>query len=228
MSSLLSKHCLMKHCSQNVSSGLYTCVSPDDLQDEHNGPLDSENGEHGGGLPPIPVGPAGGQWPWQHMQPQQPPMQPPQQQQDLAHPPLPPSPPSNSSRSSSQLSYMLDPAPTPAPHNTFSEILDDDQIAQLQEQECIAKMQWEHFSRGGPLFLLCKPGYEESKVIPPSWQEATDRACLENLRKEVNLPINPPQPQEEPLGSQPSCSGCERRPVVCPDNVTIHKLPWTW
>jgi hypothetical protein len=55
----------------------YTPVGlpPDDLQDEHNRPLDSENGEHGGKLPPIPVGPAGSQESWQHMQPQQPPMQ---------------------------------------------------------------------------------------------------------------------------------------------------------
>jgi hypothetical protein len=55
----------------------YTPVGlpPDDLQGEHNGPPDSENGGHGSGLPPIPVGPAGGQVPWQHMQPQQPPMQ---------------------------------------------------------------------------------------------------------------------------------------------------------
>jgi hypothetical protein len=71
---------------------------------EHNRPSDSENGEHGGRLPPIPVGAAGGQVPWQHMQPQQPPMQPPQQQQRFAYPPLPPSQPS--SCSSSRLSYM--------------------------------------------------------------------------------------------------------------------------
>jgi hypothetical protein len=39
----------------------YTPVGlpPDDLQGEHNGPPDDENGEYGGGLPPIPVGPAG-------------------------------------------------------------------------------------------------------------------------------------------------------------------------
>jgi Reverse transcriptase (RNA-dependent DNA polymerase) len=29
----------------------------------------------------------------------------------------------------------------------------------------------------------------------------------------------PPQRQEEQSGSQPRCSSCERRPVVCPDNV---------
>jgi hypothetical protein len=85
----------------------YTPVGlpPDDLQGEHNRPPDNENGEHGGGLPPILVGPAGGQGPWQHMQPQQPPMQLPQQQQRFAYSPLPPS--FTSSRSShSHLSYM--------------------------------------------------------------------------------------------------------------------------
>jgi hypothetical protein len=84
-------------------------LTPDDLQGEHNGPPDDENGEHGSGLPPIPVEPAGGQAPWQHMQPQQPPLQLPQQQQRFAYPPLPPSPTSSKS-SHSRLSYM-DPAP---------------------------------------------------------------------------------------------------------------------
>ena len=46
-------------------------LTPGDLQGEHNMPPDDENGENGGGLPPIPLGPAGGQVPWQHMQPQQ-------------------------------------------------------------------------------------------------------------------------------------------------------------
>jgi hypothetical protein len=63
----------------------YTPVGlpPDDLQGELNGPPDDENGGYGGGLPPIPVGPAGGQAPWQHMQPQQPPMQLPQSSNTL-------------------------------------------------------------------------------------------------------------------------------------------------
>jgi hypothetical protein len=77
-------------------------LSSDDLQGEHNGPPDDENGEYGGGLPPIPVGPAGGQAPWQPMQEQQPPIFPP------AYPPLPPSQPY--SHSSSHLSYK-DPSP---------------------------------------------------------------------------------------------------------------------
>jgi hypothetical protein len=102
----------------------YTPVGlpPDDLQGEHNGPLDDENGGYGGGLPLIPVGPAGSQAPWQHMQPQQPPMQPPWQQQSPAYPPLPPSQPS--SRSSSCLSYknpsprMISRDPTPPRYQT--------------------------------------------------------------------------------------------------------------
>jgi hypothetical protein len=87
----------------------YTPVGlpPDDLQGEHNGPPDSENGEHRGGSPSIPVEPAGGQVPWQHMQPQQPPMQLPQQQQCFAYPPLPPS--QLFSCSSSRLSYINPP-----------------------------------------------------------------------------------------------------------------------
>ena len=39
-------------------------LPPDDLQSEHNIPEDDENGGNGGGLPPIPVGPAG-RVPWQ-------------------------------------------------------------------------------------------------------------------------------------------------------------------
>ena len=54
------------------------CLTPDDLQGEHNIPPDNENGGNGGGIPPIPYG----QVPWQHMQPQQPPQ-----------PPLPPQSP---------------------------------------------------------------------------------------------------------------------------------------
>jgi hypothetical protein len=80
----------------------------DDLQDEHNGPPDDENGEYGGGLPPIPVGPAGGQAPWQPMQPQQPPMPP-------AYPPLPPS---LSSRSSGLFSPVHSCAPSPSPRHS--------------------------------------------------------------------------------------------------------------
>ena len=34
-------------------------LPPDGLQGEYNRPLDDENGENGGGLPPIPMGPAG-------------------------------------------------------------------------------------------------------------------------------------------------------------------------
>jgi hypothetical protein len=99
----------------------YTPVGlpPDDLQGEHN---NDENGEYGGGLPPIPVGPAGGQAPWQHMQPQQPPMQPPQQQQ---HPAFPLLPPSLSSRSSGLTSPVcshtpsLSPRHSPAPSSDY-------------------------------------------------------------------------------------------------------------
>jgi hypothetical protein len=94
----------------------YTPVGlpPDDLQGEHNGPPDNENGEYGGGLPPIPVEPAGHQGPWQPLvQPPQPP---------YAYPPLPPLQPS--SHSSSHLSYkdsspwMFSRAPTPPRYQT--------------------------------------------------------------------------------------------------------------
>jgi hypothetical protein len=85
----------------------YTPVGlpPDDLQGEHNKPPDNENGDHGGGLPPIPVGPAG-QVPWRHMKP---PLQLPIPLQPPAYPPLPPSSPTSSRRSSSGLSYMPGP-----------------------------------------------------------------------------------------------------------------------
>jgi hypothetical protein len=95
---MLFLKCLTMRCLGYTPVGL----PPDDLQGEHNGPPDDENGEYGGGLPPIPVGPAGSLVPWQPMQPQQPPMFPP------AYPPLPPSQPP--SRSSSCLSYK-DPSP---------------------------------------------------------------------------------------------------------------------
>ena len=85
-------------------------LPPTDQQGEHNIPLDDENGENGGGLPPIPHEPAGSQVPWQHMQPLQPPLQPPRQQQlpqspYYGYPPLPPSSPPSSRCSLSPLSY---------------------------------------------------------------------------------------------------------------------------
>jgi hypothetical protein len=39
------------------------------------------------------------------------------------------------------------------------------------------------------------------------------------------VPQLPPQPQEEPSGSQPRRSSCERRPVVRPDNVYESRNP---
>jgi hypothetical protein len=40
-------------------------------------------------------------------------------------------------------------------------------------------------------------------------------------REQMGIPPTPirPQPQEGPSGSQPKCSGHDRRPVNCPDNV---------
>jgi hypothetical protein len=42
--------CPNMHCPNYTSVGL----PPDDLQGEHNGPLDNENEDYGGGLPPLP------------------------------------------------------------------------------------------------------------------------------------------------------------------------------
>jgi hypothetical protein len=93
---------LFLKCSNMHRPG-YTPVGlpPNDLQGEHNRPPDDENGDYGGGFSPIPMGPAGGQVPWQPLaQPPQPP---------YAYLPLPPSPTSSKS-SHSRLNYM-DPAP---------------------------------------------------------------------------------------------------------------------
>jgi hypothetical protein len=109
---ILFPKCPTMHCLEYTPVGL----PPDDLQGEHNGPPDNKNGEYRGGLPPIPVGPAGSQVPWQPMQLQQPPMFRP------AYPPLPPSHPS--SRSISHLSYkdsspwMISRDPTPPRYQT--------------------------------------------------------------------------------------------------------------
>jgi hypothetical protein len=85
----------------------YTPVGlpPNDLQGEHNRPLDNENGDHGGELPPILVGPAGGQAPWQHIKQ---PLQQPQPWYPPAYPPLPPTPSNPFSRPDSILSYKSD------------------------------------------------------------------------------------------------------------------------
>jgi hypothetical protein len=57
--------------------------------------------------------------------------------------------------------------------------------------------------------------------IPPHCRVAAGQVPAFHERG-VEIPYVPnlsPQPQEGPSGSQPRCSSCERRPVVCPDNV---------
>jgi hypothetical protein len=218
----------------------YTPVDlpPDDLHGEHNGPPDDENEDYGGGLPPIPVGPAGGQVPWQHMQPQQPPMQPPQQQQYPAYPPLPPSHPST--RSSSPLSYthspphrVLTPAPSPPPRypspdydrnffNSYQEYLDwleqrnayrpptpeSEEVRQRKVRETLKH--WGY-------------GQHEGHIKPPV--DYTDDGYIIPPVEQIPVPQLPPQPQEGPSGSQPRRSGRERRPVVRPDNVYGSRNP---
>ena len=143
--------------------------------------------------------------PWQHMQPQQPQMQQPQQQQPpqspyYGYPPLPPSsPPSSKSR----LSYVdpLDPAPTHAPSpppvpSGPVKYLDDDKAARLQQQTRVWDKQWACFMQGGPLHLPGEPGYEETRVIPQSWIDTTNKACLDELRQEIGQPV-PLQPPHQ-------------------------------
>jgi hypothetical protein len=59
--------------------------------------------------------------------------------------------------------------------------------------------------------------------IPPHRRAAAEQApyklTFDKRGMEMPYVPNPPQPQEEPLGSQPRRPGCERRPVVHPDNV---------
>jgi hypothetical protein len=87
-------------------------------------------------------------------------------------------------------------------------------------------MQWECFQRHGPLFLPGEPGYEKSKVIPPSWQEATNWACLGRMRQELNLPQDLAcQPQEGLSGLQPRHSGCTKQPVIHLDNIYRNQNP---
>jgi Reverse transcriptase (RNA-dependent DNA polymerase) len=210
----------------------YTPVGlpPDDLQGEHNGPLDDENGEYGNGLPPIPVGPAGGQAPWQHMQPQQPPLQPPQQQQRFAYPPLPPL---LSSRSSGLLSPVrsrapsLSPRHSPAPHSDYDHdffFSKEDKQEYFRRQDIWrqgmekkkTKEAFKYYSAGGNEPL----DYDtQGNISPYLWYR------LQQQQRMQNVPQPPPQPQEKLSGSQPRRSGHERRPVVRPDNVYGSRNP---
>ena len=38
-------------------------------------------------------------------------------------------------------------------------------------------------------------------------------------REHMGIPPISIRPQGEPSGSQPTCSSCDRRPVICPDSV---------
>ena len=58
------------HCPGYTPVGLPS----DDLQGEHNGPMDDENEDYGGGLPPIPYQPVAPQLPaWYLPRPPRPP-----------------------------------------------------------------------------------------------------------------------------------------------------------
>jgi hypothetical protein len=61
-----------------------------------------------------------------------------------------------------------------------------------------------------PIPLHCRAAAEQ---VP--WSPRVD----ERGRELPYVHRPPPQPQEGPLGSQPRCSGHERRPVIHPDNV---------
>jgi hypothetical protein len=57
--------------------------------------------------------------------------------------------------------------------------------------------------------------------IPPHRRLAAEQVPAYDKRgvEIPYVPNLPPQPQEGPSGSQSRCSGCERRPVIHPDNV---------
>jgi hypothetical protein len=66
--------------------------------------------------------------------------------------------------------------------------------------------------------------------IPPHCRAAAEYVPAYNLGGTPGetipyVPQLPPQPQEELSGSQPRRSGCERRPVVHPDNVYGSRNP---
>jgi Reverse transcriptase (RNA-dependent DNA polymerase) len=65
--------------------------------------------------------------------------------------------------------------------------------------------------------------------IPPHCRAAAEQVPYKLAFNErgIEMPYvpNPPQPQEELSGSQPRCSGLERRPVVCSDNVYGSRNP---
>jgi hypothetical protein len=215
--------CPNMHCLGYVPVGL----TPDDLQDEHNGPPDNENGDDGDKFSPIPIGPAGGQVLWQHMQP---PLQPPMPLQPPVYPSLPPSSPSSSGHSSSGLSYMpglnlLNPNPVqdkpwkdtyvPPPSRRMWHFSDD-----WTPYQCWA------YSYNTPeddhLRLTNPDAFWPNELIGD--QNLNTQECA--LRREqMGIPPIPPQPQEELSGSQLRHSGHERRPAICPDNVYRSQNP---
>jgi hypothetical protein len=65
------------------------------------------------------------------------------------------------------------------------------------------------------------PSHRRAAAEQVPWKPACDERGIEL----PYVPDPPLQPQEGPLGSQPRCSGCERRPVVRPDNVYESQNP---
>jgi Reverse transcriptase (RNA-dependent DNA polymerase) len=184
----------------------YTPVGlpPDDLQGEHNRPLDNENEDYGGGdLPPLPP------IPYQPLAPQGPPA--------ARQQPLTPSP-VTSGRGSPALSYkgddegtpwipkMRSPSPpvftTPNPPSTPSSSRPDPPVT---------------------------PHYVKMNPLNPQrnyWDYARDHYLVEDPVFGVPIPTPPrPSPQQGNTNPFLRCLGRIRQPVFRPDNVYGNQPP---
>jgi hypothetical protein len=127
-------------------------------------------------------------------------------------------------------SYEIMAARTPYQQWAYGHATDEDNDLRLRDQDTF----WPDMLIGDQNMTpeQCRLRREQMGILsmPPHCRAAAEQAPYKIVRDERGMelpyvPDPPLQPQEGPLGSQPRCSGCERRPVVHPDNVYGSRNP---
>jgi hypothetical protein len=207
--------CLNMHRPGYTSVGL----PPDDLQGEHNRPLDDKNGDYGGGLPNVPV-----QF-LLHGQPQQ--LQP--KQPCMVQPPVqPPLLPSDNKedledmyRTPPQVTSPQNPSweePTPCPSRLVRR---PKRLPPLWTGNKLKHDAWDWYYCHHPYLSdsRLKPAGDDSRSMrDASSSDDAGTYSRELLGSPFRMPL-PLPPQEGLSDLQPRQSERERRPTLCPGNL---------
>jgi hypothetical protein len=187
-------------------------LTPDDLQDEHNGPLDDENEDYGGGLPPIPYCyPRAPQGPPAYQQPPPPPLL---VSSGRGFPLW-----SKYENNEDVLSYKSK-TPTPPVPREPTPPVPQEPTEYFDYDEDYGKVPYT-WHEGTSRFL-----FEPDRVPRPF--------ATPQRPQRLNFPEAPPSPSRQPAVEQEQapatinplrCSGRIRQPVFNPDNVYGNRPP---